>query len=404
MTDSGWPELTFEKRPWEPRLDQPMSRRARLAARGPYRTAVPGTIAEAHPALDADTLAHADDASRELARFDAESGAFAAPFAAVLLRTESASSSEIERITTSAKQLALADLGAARSGNARLVRSNVEAMQAAIAFAENLDAQAIIEMQRALLEHSSPEQVGAWRDEQVWIGGGAFSPHNADFVPPHHERVPALMDDLVRFLARTDLPVIVHAALAHAQFETVHPFTDGNGRTGRALVHGMLRAAGATQNVAVPVSAGLLANVDAYFDALTQYRRGDPAAIVNRMSEATFAGVGNGRTLVTALRETRSAWAARVRARSDSAAWRLLDLAVQQPVLDVATVSDRLGVTPAAATAALTRLEEAEVLTRANSGARNRLWQAPDVLDALEAFATRARRRGAGASGIGKSR
>jgi Fic family protein len=65
------------------------------------------------------------------------------------------------------------------------------------------------------------------------IGGSSFGPHGADFVPPHHDRVPALMDDLVRFMRRTDLPLLAQTAVAHAHFETIHPFPDGNGRTGR---------------------------------------------------------------------------------------------------------------------------------------------------------------------------
>ncbi|MBW4096404.1 MAG: Fic family protein [Acidobacteria bacterium] len=61
------------------------------------------------------------------------------------------------------------------------------------------------------------------------------------FVPPHHERITALIDDLVAFANRVDLPVLVQTAIAQAQFETIHPFPDGNGRVGRALIQAMLR-------------------------------------------------------------------------------------------------------------------------------------------------------------------
>ena len=106
---------------------------------------------------------------------------------------------------------------------------------------------------------------GRWRDEQVWIGGDSFGPHDAEFVPPHHARVPALMADLIKFTSRADLPLLSQAAIAHAQFETVHPFADGNGRTGRALIHAMLRGHRLTRNVTVPVSAGLLTDTRSYF-------------------------------------------------------------------------------------------------------------------------------------------
>lgn len=392
MNSSDWPAVAFEARPWNSRIDQPMSRRARLASRGPYRAAVLPPIEIAVPRIDPDVAAAADDAGRELARFDAEAGHIAAPFASILLRTESASSSEIERITSSAKQIALAELGASRAPNANLVLANVRAMNAALDLAEHLDDVAIIGMHRTLLAESAPSILGGWRGEQVWIGGGGFSPHQATFVPPHHDRVPALMADLTAFLRRTDLPVIVHAALAHAQFETIHPFPDGNGRTGRALVQGMLRAGGVTRNVAIPVSAGLLARVDDYFAALTAYRDGDPSPIVARLADASFRAIDNGRILVDALASTRARWLDVTRARQGSAARRLLDLLLRQPVVGVPETARWLDVSTVAARNAVLRLEDAGVLTRANSGARNRLWQANDVLDALDAFATRARR------------
>jgi Fic family protein len=98
------------------------------------------------------------------------------------------------------------------------------------------------------------------------------------FNPPHHDHVPVLIDDLVAFARRTDIPLLTQAAVAHAQFETIHPFPDGNGRTGRALIHSMLRGHGLTHNVTVPVSAGLLTDTSAYFDALTAYREGEPSS------------------------------------------------------------------------------------------------------------------------------
>ncbi|NKX52861.1 Fic family protein, partial [Arthrobacter deserti] len=216
------------------------------------------------PAIpDPETTALADDASRELARFDAEAGMTAAPFAPVLLRSESASSSEVENLTSSAKQVALAEIGQSKSDNARLVVANLRAMTAAIELSDRLDETSILAMHDALLRDTAPEYTGRWRNEQVWHGGGGISPHAASFVPPHHTRVPGLMADLVAFAGRTDVPVLIQAATAHAQFETNHPFPDGNGRTGRALLQGMLRHGGLTRNVTVPVSAGLLQDTNA---------------------------------------------------------------------------------------------------------------------------------------------
>lgn len=393
MESGTWPAITYESRAWQRNGDEIASRRELRRAHGDYLAAVPPSIRHARVDLSPATLALADDASRELIRFDAEAGAVAAPFASILLRTESASSSEVEQLTSSAKQVALAEIGASRSGNANLVVANVAAMTAAIEHAGRLDEQTIIAMHDALLRDTAPQYVGRWRQEQVWIGGGSISPHAATFVPPHHEHVPALMADLVAFVERTDVPVLAHAAIAHAQFETIHPFPDGNGRTGRALLQGMLRTTGVTRDVTVPVSAGLLSDLDGYFDALGAYRDGRVDEIVETVAEASFAAIRNGRTLVRDLQQVSERWRDAVAARSDASVHRLRDLLLRQPVVNTRTVVAALEVSEVAAQNAIDRLVAAGVLTKAAGGERYRIWQAPEVLDALDAFAARARRR-----------
>lgn len=368
------------------------SRRQLRRAAGPYLAAVPPLIGQIEVSLEAEVLAAADEASHALARFDAEAAALVAPFPAILLRTESASSSEVENLTAGARQVALAEIGAARSENARLIVANTRAMDAAISLSANLDEDAVIAMQSALLQDSAPELIGGWRDEQVWIGGGAISPHDAEFIPPHHERVPALMRDLMDFVDRTDVPVLAQAAIAHAQFETIHPFPDGNGRTGRALIHAMLHRAGLTRNLTVPVSAGLLRNPRAYFRALTDYRAGDVDAIVHAITEASFSAISNGRRLAADLVEIRERWGTSVTARSDSSARRLMELLPAKPVVTATSVASALDVSTVAAGTAINQLVAAGVLSQVGGGSRNRIWQSTEILDALDAFAARARR------------
>lgn len=388
---SAWPRVSFEARPWVRDAEVPASRRAKLAASGDYRASVPAFIANTVPVLASDVQAHASDASQALTRFDAEMGAIAAPFIGILLRTESASSSEIENLTSSAKQVALAEIGAAVSENAKLVVANVGAMNSALQLAGDLDEPAIIKMQEALLYESCPDFTGRYRDQQVWIGGGAISPHQASFVPPHHERVAELMVDLVSFIRRVDIPVLAHAAIAHAQFETIHPFPDGNGRTGRALIHSMLRRGELTKNVAVPVSAGLLSDTGRYFDALTAYREGDVAQIVTVVADAAFLAVRNGGQLVEELKQARGDWDERITARRGSGASRLKDLLLKQPVVSVKIVQDELAISQPAAQQAIDRFVEAGVLAKTNSAKRNRFWVATEVLTALDEFGARAR-------------
>jgi len=392
-----WPPLTHESLAWRP-ADVAASRTARRRHRGPYEAAVVPPIAGAGANLPSETAAVVDEAAAEIARFDAELGREVVPFAAVLLRSESAASSKIENLTASARAIAEAELHGHAGRNASLIVANERAMSAAIALAERLDGDAILAMHAALLESSDPDMVGRWRDQPVWIGGGDLGPHGAAFVPPHHSRVPAAITDLVAFIDRDDVPVLAHAALAHAQFETIHPFPDGNGRTGRALVHAHLRSKGLIRNVTVPVSAGLLTDVDGYFAALTRYREGDPIAIVEAFAAAGFQAVANGRQLVDELHAIRQDWQQRVSVRRDAAAWRVADVLLRHPVVNAALVASEVGIAAQNTYRSLRPLVEAGVLVEFTDRKRNQLWRAPEVLDALDRFASRSGRRNRGSA------
>jgi Fic family protein len=342
----------------------------------------------------------AEDALVEISHFDGElanslprADGELAPLAVVLLRTESASSSQIEGVTAGAKALAIATLNESSGQNARMVAANVEAMQRAIALADDLSTDSILAAHRALMHGQAYAGPGRLRDGQVWIGGGP-TPHTATFVPPRSERVPALMDDLVAFCNRTDIPVLTQVSIAHAQFETIHPFNDGNGRTGRTLVHAMLRRSGVTRRLTVPVSAGLLTDTEAYFAALGSYRDGDPAPIITQFSRASFAAVGNGRHLVTDLTEIYAGWQHDLPSRQGSAARRLLPHLLSQPAVAVKHIQQHLGVSQPAAQRAVDQLVEAGILKQISTGKRDRAWIARDVITALDNFATRSGRRG----------
>lgn len=178
--------------------------------------------------------------------------------------------------------------------------------------------------------HASP---GRWRQAAVWIGSHAPTPHTAAFVPPRPSRIDASIQDLLVLCERTDLPVLARTAVAHAQFETIHPFADGNGRTGRVLVHALLQRAGAAQRLTIPVSAGLLSDTESCFQALGAYGEGDCA-----------------------------------------------------PRLDAAAH-------PAAAQRAIDHLVQAGVLTPASANRHNRVWIATEITRTVDDVMASARRR-----------
>ncbi|MEO9248049.1 Fic family protein [Citricoccus nitrophenolicus] len=391
----GWEDVD-----WTAPVDRAMSRRQQLASRGPYRAAVPPFIAGLPVDVDPQTATEAAEASMELVRFDAEvsrtlgaDNAEVSPLSAVLLRTESASSSQIEQITAGARALALATIGESTGPNAALVAANAGAMDRAIALSEDITARGIVEVQEVLMGGSSPGVTGAFREGPVWIGGRGSTPHTAAFVAPRPERVPELMEDLVAFTRRTDVSPFVQTAVAHAQFETIHPFSDGNGRTGRALAHAMLRHYGITRRVTVPVSAGLLANVETYYAALGTYREGDLGAIVREFAEAAFMACTRGRMLVGDLEQLLETWTARLRARSHAAVWRALPVVMSQPAVTVRFLAERTGVSEPAASHAVEQMVDAGILAPVGERRRNRVWIAGEVLDVLDDFAQSSGRR-----------
>lgn len=384
--------VTYEDVRWEPQGRRYAG--AALPKYGTYHPAVPASITDLVLDLPPSVFADAESASREITRFDAELGGEIAPFAAVLLRSESAASSQIENLTASARAIAEAELpGGKAKRNAETIVANTAAMQAAVALSDSVDCDAILAMHRALMVNEPRHTPGEFRTEPVWIGGGS-TPIGATFVGPRHEVVSDAISDLIAFAQRTDVPTLPQIAVGHAQFETIHPFTDGNGRTGRALVQAMLRNKGLTRQVTVPVSAGLLADTDAYFAALTSYRDGVVAPIVERFSQATILAIANGRQLVADLRAIRETWNGMVTARSDSAVWKVADLLIRRPVVNAALLAQELGIESTNAHRYLKPLTEAGILVQTTSGPRNRAWRSPDVLAALDSFAERAGRRG----------
>lgn len=392
-TKSPWPRIEYESVDWAPSDAAQMSKTAKRRHRGPYEAALVPAIAGLDVPLPAELAALSEDASSEIARFDAELGGELAPFSAVLLRSESAASSKIENLSASARAIAEAELGVRQTGNAPEIVANTKTMTAAISLADRLDSRAIITMHDTLVDPSGVDVVGKFRDDQVWVGGSDFGPHGAMFVPPRDRWVSDAIDDLIAFIARDDVPVLAHAAIAHAQFETIHPFFDGNGRTGRALLHAHLRNKGLTRMVTVPVSAGLLVDTDGYFAALTDYREGDLTPIITRVAEASFAAMTNGRRLVDELHEIRSVWQSQVKARQGAASWRLADLLLRRPVVNRALIAAELDIAPVNTYRAVRPLLDADVLVEFTGKQRNQIWRAPEVLEALDRFAVRAGRR-----------
>lgn len=386
------PPIGHEQQHWAPPTSVGYTRRERSGS-GAYRSAIPAEIAGLRLDLPPELVADSEDAAAEIARFDASSEHAIGAVTAVLLRSESSSSSQIEQITASARAIAEAELTGLGSGNAVGIVDNMHAMAEAVHRTDHLTVDGIAEIQRTLLARHSPRLVG-WRSEPVWVGGRGSTPVTADFVAPDHRRILGALEDLVAFAGRDDLPVLPQIAVAHAQFETIHPFADGNGRTGRALVHLMLRSKRLVRTATVPISGGLLVGKETYFEALGAYRAGDAAPIVDELNHAALRSVHQGRQLVEQMAELRDAWRTTVRARSDSMVWKVLDLLPGHPVLDAETIARHTGTHAAGVRRSVAPLLETGILVASQHfKSHKQLYRAPAVLDLLDEYAAEVGRR-----------
>lgn len=396
----------YESFDWTPRAPEMHSRAEVERQTGPYEAAVTPPIATWSPVVSSEDSADVEDATRQLVVFDQHAqrklgigNPALGPMTAILLRTESASSSQIEHLTTSARQLALAEIDEGDKANALTVVGNVRAMEVALQLADNISEDSILAMHKALMLHQTgvpSEDAGRFRSEQVWIGPGEAGPRLADFVAPHHDRVPDAIRDIVHFVKRQDVPVLVQVAVAHAHFETIHPFPDGNGRTGRALAQSILRNKGLVGSTAVPISAGLLVDVPRYFDALSAFRDGDTGPIIRDFANASRIAAATGTDLVDDLVEQLEASRAKMAGmRADAAAWKILPTLVGQPAVNVKYLKNTLGLGEMAALRALDALTEREVLTETTGKRRARVWQHQGIFEALDSYASGIRRMSA---------
>lgn len=209
-------------------------------------------------------------------------------------------------------------------------------------------------------------------------------PHGALFVPQSPARVAQALDDLVAFAGRGDINPIAKAAIAHAQFETIHPFIDGNGRTGRVLLHRILVLEGVLSRSTLPVSAGLLHDIDAYMKAIESYQQGDPLPIIICVIEALELALVIGGRVSSRIDEIMDEWKVAITERAGSAIWGLPALLAEQPVVTIAFVAERLGITPRAASTLVGRACEYGMLRPLGSRRRGDFFQSDELIDILE--------------------
>jgi Fic family protein len=365
-------------------------RRARATFR--YRAFVPdpiGTLAPLVPFETADLAADAETAIRALNERASVRGLEA--IGPLLLRSEAVASSRIEGYDVSSLNLAraLIDPRAAK-GSARTVARNVSAMEEAIAIAEREGPIGVgdVEAIHATLMADEPAaEPGRLRSRQNWVGGRLNSPLDARYIPPPEDEIPGLVEDLVAFVSRDDLPAAAQAAIAHAQFETIHPFIDGNGRVGRCLIHVVLRRRRVAPRFVPPISIVLAARPDAYISGLVGYREGRLAEWISSFAAAALAAASASVELADQVVALERTWLERTgRPRGNSAAARLIALLPALPVLSAPTARGAIGTSQQNTLAGLKALEAAGVVRQISPGTYDRQFAAIELFDLLGSY------------------
>lgn len=389
------------RRTWTARFEG-MSRRDRQGCE--YDAYLPDPLVGWNLDIPGDVAADVADAEAAVRKLNDAGTAHVSleGLARFLLRAESVGSSMIEGLAAATRRLVGAEAALARGDDAGdqvavEVLGNIAAMEAAIDLAttaKHFGLDELLAVHRTLMERSStPELGGELRTVQNWIGGSSYNPCSAAFVPPPPEHLDELLDDLLAYVNGDDHSPVVQAALAHAQFETIHPFADGNGRTGRALVHVVLRRRGLAPTFVPPISLVLATWSDTYVTGLVDFRHvAEPASPERSAATAEWLRVfatATHRACIDAERYAAqidamtAGWRQRVgRVRANSSTDLLLQVLPGAPVVSVESASALIKRSKARTTEAVNTLADAGVLRQRNIGKqRYRVFEATDVLD-----------------------
>jgi Fic family protein len=309
------------------------------------------------------------------------------------LRREAVASTRIEGTQASLVEVFDAEaLDEPLGADVEEVVNYVRAMEIGLQRLETLplSTRLIREMHSVLLAgvRGRERQPGELRSTQNWIGSAGATVEDAVFVPPPPSEIAELLTDLEYFVHEDpQLPPLVQSALVHYQFETIHPFLDGNGRIGRLLIVFFLVIRDRLPSPLLYLSPFFEARRQLYYDALQGVRQhGDLDGWLRLFLDGVHTQANDALARAERLSDLRERYRRAVQAKTRGGANRLVDLVFEQPVVNAKTVERRLGLTRPSALNALRQLEDLGVLVAAREGPRGQLrWRAEEVLELLVA-------------------
>ena len=261
------------------------------------------------------------------------------------------------------------------------VRNYIDAMNSAIKELETLPiSNRLIKNIHAILLNSvrgEAKQPGEFRKSQNWIGGASLT--TAYFIPPHHNEVNELMSDLEKFLHNEEIfvPHLIKIAIAHYQFETIHPFLDGNGRIGRLLITLYLVSNGLLKKPSLYLSDFIERNKSVYYESLTRVRTdNDLIHWIKFFLEAVIVTANSGvKTFqdILRLKQEMDAIVVGFGKKAHNAS-KLLDYLYQKPIISISDIIEPLEVSKPTANSLVKEFEEKGILKEITGYERNKLF------------------------------
>ena len=361
------------------------------------KTSVPPPLSELHVELPEKVVRFTERAAAAIERTSDQLPPSWESLARLLLRFEGVASSAFEQIRAPLEEIAVAEVSTLISGPSAWVADNLAVVSAAVDSArqEPLTRETVLGWHRRLMTHATdqldPRLIGEFRDRIIWVGGS--SPQTAAYVGPPHELVGPLMDDLIEFANGDELDVVTQAAIVHAQFETIHPFADGNGRLGRVLI-GWLLVRRLNVLVPPPFSVFIARDPGGYLSGLALYRMSEVSPWVQWFATTLERSATTAASLIGDVEALMAEWRGRASVTSDSGKavrtdatfWRVLEMLPEHPIVSAHLVRERFGVSSESARQLLHRFESLGILTKSDirSSQRGRplqWWTATELIE-----------------------
>lgn len=379
----------YEELSWPPDFASGSGRRAKARR---YKAFIPGKIAELEPSFAGSTAVLCERAGAAVTKLNVGDSELVSleGMGRQLLRSEALASSQIEGLSISHRKLAEAELeGRDGQHRAQEIMGAIRGLELAMeigAQGDSLSLQDIAAVHKALATVPPLDKIaGQFREEVSWIGGS--TPPTAEYVGPPHSHVKPLLGDLCEFMDRVDIPPVAQAAIAHAQFETIHPFGDGNGRVGRCLIHVLFRRRGLAPRYLPPVSLVLGGDKDAYIAGLEEFRAGEVEEWIVQFAGAVELAAERAREFSTKVTALQGKWRQQLGSvRRDAAVLPLIEILPKYPVISAAVAEQEINRSRPAAIAALARLEEIKAVTRHRNQKLGDSWEAKELFGLLEHF------------------